>query len=139
MTAALDLNSAHDLARWVAESLVTDDGDTDHIVRVILRETDRWIKSGIGEQQIRELTQRPARSGSPRFDALIEGIVAYRLHVHHMQAPDWCTQTVLDEAWDPLSGGDHTSVAWRLLDTLETPVEILHKGITLSYRALRLV
>ncbi|MEI6624447.1 MAG: hypothetical protein WCP28_21360 [Actinomycetes bacterium] len=130
------LSSAHDLGNWVRKELASERPDAKHALRVIARETDRWFTHGLSPHDIAGLASEPARTGDVRWDALIEGVVAYRLHLAGMAAPPWCLTTRLDEGWDPY---DTPSIGWRLLDMFETPAELLHKGVTLSHRSMELL
>ncbi len=132
------LNTAHSLGDWVRQELASEHPDAKHVLRVIARETDRWFNHGLSPDDIAGLASQPARTGSPRWDALIEGVVAYRCHIVGMAAPSWCQATRLDEGWDPYDTAS-ASLGWRLLDMLETPAELLDKGVTLSYRSMDLL
>lgn len=109
------------------------------MLRVLARETDRWFIHSLRPDDIADLATRPARTGDPRWDALIEGMVAYRLHIAQIPAPDWCRATRLEDGWDPYGDTPGSDPQWRLLDMFETPAELLDKGVTLSYRAMELL
>lgn len=127
------LNTAQDLGAWVRQELVSDHPDANHVLRVIARETDRWFHNDLSPREIAGLADEPARTGDRRWDALIEGVVAFRFHIAGMAAPQWCRATRLDEGWDPYA---NAGFGWRLLDMLETPAELLDKGVTLSHRSM---
>lgn len=132
------LNTAHDLGAWVRQELVSEHSDAKHVLRVIAREIDRWFHNDLPPEDIASLASEPARTGDPRWDALIEGVVAFRFHIVGMAAPLWCRATRLDEGWDPYASAN-ASPGWRLLDMLETPAELLDKGVTLSHRSMELL
>lgn len=132
------LNTAHDLGDWVRHELGSSDPDTGHALRVIAREVDRWFNHHLHDGDIAALAHEPARTGDARWDALIEGVIAYRFHLAHMPAPGWCRATSLDDGWDPYGEAPGADLGWRLLDMFETPVELLDKGVTLSYRSMEL-
>jgi hypothetical protein len=132
------LNSACWLGEWVREELKSRAPNADHIVRVITRETDRWFKNDQTDIQILALAQEPARTGDPRWDALIEGIVARRFNVHKIKRPEWTRATHLEEGWAP-RGDLVRDVRWHILDVFSTPVELLDKGVILPRSDLDLV
>ncbi|MGI9019049.1 MAG: hypothetical protein ACR2HR_18435 [Euzebya sp.] len=132
------LNAAADLGDWVRIELASGTLDSNHVLRVLARETDRWFTHQLAPTDIAALAAEPARTGDARWDALIEGIVAYRFHIASMAAPDWCTATRLAEGWDPYDTPD-ADLGWRMLDMFETPAELLEKGVTLSHRAMSLL
>lgn len=133
------LNTAHELGEWVRQELATRDPDTKHVLRVLARETDRWFNHDLAATDIAALASHPAQTGDPRWDALIEGVVAYRFHLAEIPVPQWCTVTRLDEGWDPYGDSPTADLGWRLLDMFETPVELLDKGVTLSRRSMELL
>lgn len=131
-------NTARDLGEWVCQELASERPDEKHALRVIAREIDRWFHQDLSLDDVASLASEPARTGDSRWDALIEGVVAYRFHISGMAAPPWCQATRLDEGWDPYDTPS-ASLRWRLLDMLETPAELLDKGVTLSYRSMELL
>ena len=134
------LNSAASLAAWVRQELGTNHPDPVMITRVIARETDRWLDAHRAGLPVRELVTEPARTGDARWDALLEGVVAYRCGAMGIARPAWTRDTRLDVGWNPFddSTAMMVSPAWALLDTLETPAPILDKGVTWSYRNMEL-
>lgn len=132
------LNTAHSLGEWVREELSSPVPSADHIVRVITRETDRWFKNGQTDEQVLALAQEPARTGDPKWDALIEGVVARRLNVHKLRRPEWTRKTHLEEGWAP-RGDLVRDVRWHIIDVFSTPVELLDKGVILPSSDLDLV
>ena len=136
---ATTLNSAASLGEWLRRELEGTPPDVNHMLRVIARETDRWFLSKEAKASIPELTEQPVDTGDQRWNALLEGVVAYRMHIAGMSSPAWTRRTKLDVGWNPRDDSETPqSPQWALLDTFETPVEILEKGVTYSYRNMEL-
>jgi hypothetical protein len=135
------LNSAADIASWLRQELLASPPDVVVMTRVIARETDRWRQAHLGGESVSSLVSEPACTGDPRWDALLEGVVAYRCWQLGLPRPDWTRRTYLEEGWNPYDDSSAINVAlpWALLDTLETPAPILDKGVTYSWRNLALV
>lgn len=133
------LNTARDLGDWVYQEIASGEPDITHALRVIAHETDRWFTHHLPAADIAALAAEPARTGDARWDALIEGVVAYRFHLARIPVPRWCRATALAEGWDPYGQAPGADLGWRLLDMFETPVELLDKGVTLSYRSMELL
>ncbi|MDR0783746.1 MAG: hypothetical protein LBE83_08335 [Propionibacteriaceae bacterium] len=135
------LNSAADIAGWIREELTATPADVGVMTRVIARETDRWRAAHQAGEPVTALIAEPARTGDQRWDALLEGVVAYRCNQLGVPRPAWTNQTRLTVGWNPYE--DHPSITmspgWALLDTLETPAPILDKGVTFSYRNMELL
>lgn len=132
------LNSAAGLGEWVAAELAAPAPDHKHIVRVLTTETDRWFTNGLTPETIGKLAAEPGRTGSSQWDALIEGIVAYRLHIAGLPAPEWTKATTLDEGFDPYDGMVR-DLGWHLLNVFDTPAELLGKGVILPASEMELV
>lgn len=98
------LNSAQNLGSWICSELASVDVDTVHITRVITQELDRWVKAGLTDDEVTQLTRDPADTGDDRWDALIEGLVARHLHLRELPAPAWTSRTQLpddERGWSP--------------------------------------
>ena len=106
-------------------------GDIHFAVRNITNEISRWHSCGLSLEELRLLTESPPDSGDPRFDALIEGIVAHKFHGEGYSAPDWCQNTKLEETWAPF-GDVIIDDDWYLMGVLLTPVELLDKRIVFN-------
>ena len=134
------LNRATALANWLAEELARDRADVVFMVRVLARETDRWLRAGLTNEEAVSLVEEPATTGDSRWDALVEGVVAHRCDQLGIPRPSWTGRTRLDIGWNPYDDATSmtTSPEWALLDTLETPAPILDKGVTFSYRNMEL-
>jgi len=125
------MNSAKQLVSWIKRELSAPQPDIKFICRALVTETSRWVKS---ESFGQDLVTDPGSTGDLRLDALVEGITRYRLNAIGVKPPKWTLRTSLDEGWNPYDPPNTKGLGWALLDTLETPVEILDKGITFSYR-----
>ena len=135
------LNSAADIARWLQQELSSAIPDVVIMTRVIARETDRWIQAGLRGDQAAYLVEEPATTGNQHWDALLEGVVAYRCDRLEVRRPSWTRRTFLEVGWNPYddTSSIRLSPKWALLDTLETPSPILEKGVTYSYRNMELL
>lgn len=132
------LTSAAALGVWVREELAADRPATRHVIRVITREIDRWFKNGLDDDQIADLAAAPADTGDAHWDALIEGIVARRLHEAGLSSPAWTRRTKLEVGWDPYDDLIRDD-GWYALNVLHTPAELLDKGVILSRAELALL
>jgi len=131
------LNSPRDLAQWLADELSHEPPDVRFMVRVLARETDRWLTSELAPDDLATLVATSASTGDQRWDALLEGLTAYRCSQLGMPRPEWTNKTSLAAGWNPYDDTDNPpDVNWAMLDTLETPVFILEKGVTFSRRNL---
>lgn len=125
------LNSATDLAYWTKIEL-QGQNDTNFIMRTLAHETERWCAAQPTEAEFSKLTSFPARIGTPKWDAFLEGIVAYRANLLGFERPQWTTQTRLEVGWNPYN-------TLNLIDTFDTPAAFLEKGITYSRRNMDLL
>lgn len=133
MLRVADLNSAKDIGDWVRDELANPEPDSIHISRVITQEIGRWFAVGFNADDIVAVADPPVDSGSPQWDALVEGIVAHLFHVRGLRAPAWTKNTQLEEGWAP---NDIYSLDWHLLNVLSTPVELLDKGVIFARQNL---
>lgn len=134
------LNSAYEIGRWVNQELNTNKPDICHILRIVPTEIDRWFRNDDKLKFIPALTNKPVDSGYAKWDALIEGIVAYHMNLLKFERPDWTLRTSLPIGWNPYEDTDFPpAVEWAFLDTLETPAELLDKGITFSQRNMEII
>lgn len=82
------------------------------------------------DTEIIGLAEPTISTGTPQWDALIEGIVAHLLHCRGLKSPEWTRNTRLDESWAP---NEHLSdSSWHLLNFVSTPVELLDKHIVFA-------
>lgn len=133
----LALNTAHDLAAWVRAELESEQPDTKHAIRVLTREIDRWFNNNLSDTQILDLAAEPAGTGDDHWTALIEGIVAHKLHCRGLKAPAWTKRTRLEVGgWDPYRVRDD---GWFRINIFATPVELLDKGIVFPRQELELL
>jgi len=135
------LNGAAAIADWLRGELAGERPDVVFMLRVIARETDRWLHAGLTREEVATLLGEPGTTGNKKWDALLEGVVAYRCSKLGVPRPSWTRRTSLDVGWNPYDDSTSMTVspAWALLDTLETPAPILDKGVTYSYRNMELV
>jgi len=71
------------------------------MARVIARETDRWLRPELPRPDAGGLVTEPATTGNPHWDALLEGVVAYRCDALGIPRPSWTRRTYLDVGWNP--------------------------------------
>ncbi|MDO5503721.1 MAG: hypothetical protein Q4G67_11160 [Actinomycetia bacterium] len=118
------------LGDWVAEELRSDHPDTVFITRTITQETGRWFHDRSADG-LENAVCEPARTGDPRWDALIEGIIRYRMAQTRLPPPSWTEETTLETGWSP---NDHLypDDRWRLLNVFHTPAELLEKGVVFA-------
>ena len=128
-------NAVGDLGAWVRRELIEGSSDSGHIARVIVHEINQWFKNTTDE--FLPFEGHP-NTGSERWDALIEGLAARYFHVRKLEAPAWARCTRLDEAWSPYDE-TVTDNSWHIVNVLNTPVELLDRGIVLSRTELVLI
>ncbi|MCL1906643.1 MAG: hypothetical protein FWG08_01795 [Propionibacteriaceae bacterium] len=130
------LMTAKQLGDWLRSELACDPVDVNFMLRTIAHESDQWLKDSMLPGAVEE----PASTGDQRWDALLEGVVAYRSHQKKLKQPQWTKRTSLEVGWNPRDDSETPqSVEYALMDTLDTPVEILDKGVTYSYRNMELL
>ncbi len=124
------INPVRDLGDWVREALGT--GRTDpEIARVVIHEIDQWENNPIPGDDPGAIT------GTPRWDAFIEGLAARHFHSRGDLAPAWTERTHLDEVWGPYA--DAVTNEWHIVNVMLTPVELLDRGVVLSRTELVLI
>lgn len=133
----LALNSAASLGTWLRREL-RDGASNDHLCRVITRETDRWFKNDLEAHEIEELVAAPAVVGDPHWDALLQGVVAWRLQAASVSVPEWATTARLDVAWAPYDATIRDD-GWYTISVLNTPAAILDRGVVFDRNNLELV
>jgi hypothetical protein len=84
-------------------------------------------------EHLAELVNEPATTGSPRWDALLQGLVAWRCQTAEpkLPTPAWAKTAHLEEAFAPF-GGSIRDDGWYVISVLMTPVPFLHRGIVLD-------
>lgn len=125
----------HDIAQRVLQ-LQREDEDLpgrEHLARIIIHSLLSLPDDGLAD-----LVEEPARLGDLRWDALLQGLVAWRCRdaLPAVPVPAWATQVHLDVAWAPF-GGSIRDDAWYTLSVLSTPAALLHRGIVLDRRNLK--
>jgi len=130
----LALNPAADLARWLRNELTADPPDVAFMLRVMSHETQRWHRNEQTAAEMPELVAEiPPSTGSDQWDALLGGVVAFRLWEMSIPEPDWCDNVWLDEPWWPYKEvfpgwDDDMAVA----AARNTPPQILCRGVIWS-------
>jgi hypothetical protein len=110
------------------------------MLRVVAHETGRWVANEQARAELPELIKQPACTGDRRWDALVEGVTAYRMNLAGLEPPQWTERTSLDEGWNPYDDSETPPPPqWALLDTFDTPAELLAKGVTYSRRNMALL
>ncbi|GAB3815777.1 hypothetical protein GCM10028820_13920 [Tessaracoccus terricola] len=127
--------SAEALGRWIRSELAGR-ADEVHAARVVVTEFNRWRR--VDDASLSDLFRQAVDTGTERWDALIEGLVARVHHLRHRNPPAWANRTRLDEAWAPY-GEVVRSNAWYALDVMTTPAELLHRGVVLPARDLEVL
>lgn len=125
------LATAASLGDWVRHELAEPEPDSVHIARVITQELGRWFDAETSERELASVADQPVNTGDSRWDALVEGIVARGFHLRKQQPPAWTKRTRLDVGWAP---NQHLTpdINRHLINALDTPVELLHKGVIFS-------
>lgn len=92
---------------------------------------------GLPDNGLAELVREPVSLGDPRWDALLQGLVAWRCQTANpkVRTPAWANEVHLDEAWAPF-GGSIRDDGWYVLSVLSTPAALLHRGIVLDRKNL---
>ena len=92
----------------------------------------------ISAAELECLTREPAYMGRPRWDALLQGLVAWRCQTNDPPViePAWVDRTRLEAAWAPF-GGSIRDDGWYTMAILSTPVALLHRGIVMNRYNLR--
>ena len=126
------MTTACDLAAWMRQELSRSAPNVDFLIRAIIKATDDWVRDGDNGDSF---SAAPGSVGQETWDALLEGVVAYRANLLGVPRPEWTRTHELSIGWNPYDKTDHPpSPEYALLSVLDTPVEILDKGIILSQR-----
>ncbi|SEB55819.1 hypothetical protein SAMN04489806_1101 [Paramicrobacterium humi] len=90
------------------------------------------------DSHLSDLVREPASTGDPRWDALLQGLIAWRCQSADVPVatPAWAREARLDEAWAPF-GGSIRDDGWYTLSVLATPAALLHRGIVLERSNLK--
>jgi hypothetical protein len=132
------LRSAAVIGDWVAEELGSKN-DGHFAVRYITNEVHRWFTktNGTSPERLLELTAEPPNTGDPRYDALIEGIVARMIAKNGwpVPIPGWTQRTVLETSWAPFGDVLRDDDCY-LLSFINTPAELKHKHIVFDRKNL---
>jgi len=137
MLTSQDVSTAADLAQWVRDELSAPVPQIGHIIRVLTRETTRW-QSISPEDLSTVLTDEPISTGDTRWDALVEALSARAAHLMGCEAPAWTRRTRLEDAWYPWEA-TVTDPRWQIAAVVQTPAEMLHRGVILPLNGLKLL
>jgi hypothetical protein len=122
-----------DLAQRVLNLHDDDPNESEQIARIFIH----TLVSLPGEH-LGDLVREPANTGLPRWDALLQALVAWRCQtaVPPVDTPAWANSMHLDEAWAPF-GDSIRDDGWYVLSVLSTPAAFLHRGVVLDRRNLQ--
>ena len=127
------LSTSWGLGQWVRQEM-TEEADEAFAVRVITNELDKWDKLKLTDQEIQAHANQGPDSGDPRFDALIEGLVARIFDIRGLKRPQWTSKTHLSDVWWPHADQYRTQNTMALV-VLRTPVTLLDRGIIMDRKA----
>ena len=137
MLTSQNVSTAADLAEWVRGELSAPHPQIGHVIRVLTRETSRW-QSLSPQDMPNVLTDEPVSTGDQRWDALLEALSARAAHLSGCDVPSWARRTHLDDAWYPWEA-TVTDPRWQIAAVVQTPVEMLHRGVILPLSGLKLL
>lgn len=95
----------------------------------------RWEKLPLEDEELAVLAAEHPETGDPKWDALVEGLVARIFDIRGLPRPEWTRRTILDEVFVPY-GEQIKSNDWYAIDVLNTPTVLLHKRIVFARRNL---
>lgn len=128
--------TAASLGEWVIQQLkrldLTQLKDAEYLARGLIHSV-----LSLPNDNLPDLVSEPASTGSPRWDAFLQALVAWRCQTAEpkLPTPAWAKAVHLDEAWAPF-GGSIRDDGWYTLSVLSTPAPFLHRGIVLDRRNL---
>ncbi len=107
-------------------------GDTSSAFRVIARFLEFYDKADWPTRE-RMVSPRPSSSGSPRYDAMLAGIVEYACATHRVLAPLWVNDSefFLEEFW--FVSGMRSLYADAIV---HSPISFKRRGVFLTQGAL---
>ncbi|TFD30384.1 hypothetical protein E3T40_15440 [Cryobacterium sp. TMT1-19] len=122
----------HDVAQRVLQLRDDDLREREHLARILIHTVLE-----LSSEHLAELVREPAHIGTPRWDAFLQALVAWRCQGARprIQTPPWAKETRIDEAWAPF-GGSIRDDGWYTLSVLSTPAAFLHRGIVLDRKNL---
>jgi len=132
-----EVSTPTELAAWIRDELMAPVPDVGHMVRVLIRETDRWRALGPTDLAA-VLADGETGVGTARWDALLEALTARIAHLCGYPTPTWARRTRLEDAWYPWEN-TVTDPRWQVIAVTQTPAEMLHRGIILPGKGLRVV
>ena len=137
LDAVLSPDTAASLGRDIAQRVLQlrdeDLHGREQLTRIIIHSL-----LSLPDEGLAELVREPVGLGNPRWDALLQGLVAWRCQTAdpRIQTPAWTSAAHLDEAWAPF-GGSIRDDGWYTLSVLATPAALLHRGVVLDQRNLK--
>jgi len=122
--------TASELAEEIGESLVK--GEPDAAKRLAFRFLERFDKSD-WESRRRMAAETPLTTGSPRFDALLAGIVEYAFASHGTVPPSWVDDdSFFLKEWWFVSG----MVSLHADALVHSPISLARRGVFITQGAL---
>jgi len=123
-------NSVGEVASEISVCLAA--GDTSSAIRLAFRVLERFEKSNeVTRQEI--IAEQPSSTGSPRYDALLAGIVEYSCASHSLVPPAWVNdgRYFLHEFWFV------AGIASLHADALvHSPISLARRGVFVTQGAL---
>lgn len=121
-----------DIAQRVLQLQDEDLGGREQLTRIIIHSL-----LSLPDEGLAELVREPVSLEDPCWDALLQGLVAWRCQTANpkVRTPAWVKEVHLDEAWAPF-GGSIRDDGWYTLSVLSTPAALLHRGIVLDRKNL---
>lgn len=123
------------LGAWIKRELASATPDLLFIPRVITQELSRWENLPLEDAELNILAADHPETGDPKWDALVEGLVARIFDTRYLTRPEWTERTILAEVFAPY--GDLVTNAWYAIDFLNTPTVLLHKHIVFARQNLQ--
>jgi len=122
--------SVYEVAEEISASLAK--GDTNAATRLAFRILERYERSD-WETHARIVAERPATTGSDRYDALVAGIVEFACATHQTVAPSWVDEDCyfLREWW--FMSGMKSLHADALV---HSPISLARRGVFVTQGAL---
>ena len=122
--------TANDIADVATQSLAK--GDENSAKRAIFRFLERYDGANTTVRD-RMAHEKPASTGSSKFDALLAAVVEYACAIHRVTPPDWVNDddTFLDHFWFV---SDMASLHANALQ--HSPISFARRGIFITEDAL---
>jgi len=128
----LHLDALYD---WLREELAKPQPEIALMVRVVTKEVYDWYK-----HDTLPIYPPSVPKPSTQWAALVEGVVAFWFHIASYKQPDWTKETELSVGWSPYDDSIYPIKGeWLIMDVFNTPVELLGKGVILTYDDLKCI